>query len=296
MSIRQSLLMAALLSNAIYQASAAVETIERQDEVLPLFLESRLYAGDTSAFSTTLNTQAWGWIFKAGGIASFDGLGSDSAGNVDIELGVTRPFVLGDDLTMGLGVGAVSTDFFADYSLSYAATERVSLMTGYRFNFIDTPDNRHQLFLGVHYAFGAAARVPVPAPDTADINMPSQQIDAEPFVLNGRVDFASNSHQPLNTTFLGEVVEQLVYYPNAQVSVIGYADNSGNQADNLLLSEARANTVVAYLIERGMPPLQIQKMALGDVNPLASNSTADGRAKNRRVEVFLTEKPAAQNG
>ncbi|MEI6858747.1 MAG: OmpA family protein [Shewanella sp.] len=297
MGIRQSSLMAVLLFSVIHQTAVAeVELTNEQHESLPLFLESRLYAGDTSAFGTTLNTQAWGWVFKAGGIVSFGGLENDS--DVDLEFGVTRPFVFNDDLTMGLGIGAVGSDFFADYSLSYAVSKRVSITTGYRFNFIDSEDNRNQLFLGANYTFGAAAStVSVPAPELADVNLPSDNITpshdliaVEPFTLAGQVNFASNSYLPLNIMFLDDVVEQWISYPHAAVSVIGYADSSGNQADNLKLSEARANFVVVYLVEQGMSPLQINKVVLGDADPLVSNSTINGRAQNRRVEVTLIAK------
>ncbi len=299
MGIRQSLLVVVLLINVIHQTSAgAADLVGDPNETLPLFLESRLYAGDTSAFGTTLNTQVWGWIFKAGGIVNFEGLENDA--DIDIELGVIYPFVFSDDLTMGLGIGAVGTDFLADYSLSYAASKRVSITTGYRFNFTGSTDNRSQLFLGASYTFGTVAeKESVPAPKVADVNLPSDDlipnhdlIEVEPFTLTGRVNFASNSYQPLNTIFLDEVVEQSIYYPNARISVIGYADSSGNQVDNLQLSEERANFVVVYLVEQGISPLQIQihKVVLGDADPLVSNDTADGRAQNRRVEVIFIAK------
>jgi outer membrane protein OmpA-like peptidoglycan-associated protein len=83
------------------------------------------------------------------------------------------------------------------------------------------------------------------------------------------------------------------------VAVVGFADTQGNTARNRALSERRANAVIGYLVMKHNLPLQrlIQPFGYGDSNPVANNQTADGRAKNRRVEVrLLVNKGIAGSG
>ena len=71
------------------------------------------------------------------------------------------------------------------------------------------------------------------------------------------------------------------------VAVVGFADTSGNTAANRSLSERRANAVIGYLVTKHNLPLQrlVQPFGYGDSKPVAENTTAAGRAKNRRVEI-----------
>jgi outer membrane protein OmpA-like peptidoglycan-associated protein len=73
------------------------------------------------------------------------------------------------------------------------------------------------------------------------------------------------------------------------VSVVGFADTTGNTAANRKLSERRANAVIGYLVTKYNLPLQrlVQPFGYGDLNPVAENVSAEGRAKNRRVEIRL---------
>lgn len=73
------------------------------------------------------------------------------------------------------------------------------------------------------------------------------------------------------------------------VAVVGFADTSGNTAPNRKLSERRANTVIGYLVTKHNLPLQrlVQPFGYGESNPVAENTTSEGRAKNRRVEIRL---------
>jgi len=73
------------------------------------------------------------------------------------------------------------------------------------------------------------------------------------------------------------------------ISIIGYADSTGNSARNKTLSERRANAVIGYLVTKFNMPLTrlIQPFGAGVDNPAATNATAAGRAMNRRVEIKL---------
>jgi len=72
-----------------------------------------------------------------------------------------------------------------------------------------------------------------------------------------------------------------------KVNSIGHTDNTGDPAKNVSLSLARAKTVKAYLVQNGINSNKIYTSGLGSQKPIATNGTAEGRAKNRRVEVTL---------
>lgn len=75
---------------------------------------------------------------------------------------------------------------------------------------------------------------------------------------------------------------------NAQLKVTGYTDSVGSEAYNLKLSKARAQSVVEYLIESGVPRSQfVSVVGAGESNPVASNQTPEGRALNRRTEILI---------
>lgn len=73
------------------------------------------------------------------------------------------------------------------------------------------------------------------------------------------------------------------------VAVVGFADTTGDTAANRKLSERRANAVIGYLVTKHNLPLQrlVQPFGYGELKPVAENITAEGRAKNRRVEIRL---------
>ena len=75
------------------------------------------------------------------------------------------------------------------------------------------------------------------------------------------------------------------------VSIVGFADTRGNTAYNRSLSERRANAVIGYLVAKHNMPLTrlIQPFGYGESNPVAENTTAAGRAKNRRVEIKILQ-------
>ena len=71
------------------------------------------------------------------------------------------------------------------------------------------------------------------------------------------------------------------------VEIVGHADSKGNADDNMLLSEQRANTVRDYLVSKGLDASIVETRGMGDTMPIADNDTAEGRAKNRRVEILV---------
>jgi outer membrane protein OmpA-like peptidoglycan-associated protein len=77
-------------------------------------------------------------------------------------------------------------------------------------------------------------------------------------------------------------------HPDKRILVAGYTDNAGNAESNLTLSSARAAALRDWLIDAsGIPSTQFAIQGYGDTRPIADNDTAEGRAKNRRVEITL---------
>ena len=73
------------------------------------------------------------------------------------------------------------------------------------------------------------------------------------------------------------------------VQIEGYTDNRGTAAANLTLSAQRAKAVKAALVKLGSAPERIQSRGMGAARPVADNGTAEGRGRNRRIEVYLSE-------
>jgi len=73
--------------------------------------------------------------------------------------------------------------------------------------------------------------------------------------------------------------------PDLKLRVEGHTDNQGSAAANQALSEKRAQAVVAWLVAHGTNASRLAAKGMGQTMPVADNSTQDGRAKNRRVEL-----------
>jgi outer membrane protein OmpA-like peptidoglycan-associated protein len=86
---------------------------------------------------------------------------------------------------------------------------------------------------------------------------------------------------------LDDVATILNQYPSTYIDVVGHADSQGSDASNLDLSERRANATAGYLVARKVKSERIYVAGMGESRPIASNDTAEGRAKNRRVEITL---------
>ena len=103
-------------------------------------------------------------------------------------------------------------------------------------------------------------------------------------------DTGSARIRPESQEQLDNVAAILLAYPNVRVKVEGYTDNVEGTEQNLRLSQSQANSVVAELVRKGVSPERLDAEGHGEQNPIADNSTEEGRAKNRRVSMRITEK------
>lgn len=79
--------------------------------------------------------------------------------------------------------------------------------------------------------------------------------------------------------------------PGTDVQVYGFTDNTGTMAVNERVSTGRADAVLTYLVNSGISPTRISAQGVPMADYVASNNTAEGRAQNRRVEIYITASP-----
>lgn len=88
-------------------------------------------------------------------------------------------------------------------------------------------------------------------------------------------------------TELDELVSYMKWKENEKIEIGGHTDNVGTDADNLKLSQQRAEAIRQYLIKKGIQPTRVIAKGYGASEPVADNSTDEGRQKNRRTEVKI---------
>ena len=89
---------------------------------------------------------------------------------------------------------------------------------------------------------------------------------------------------------LNEFIVFLEDNPTVKVAIHGHTDNVGDPTENLELSTNRAKAVFNYLIIQDIDPTRLKFQGFGSTNPIASNATSEGRAKNRRTEFVIFSK------
>jgi outer membrane protein OmpA-like peptidoglycan-associated protein len=154
--------------------------------------------------------------------------------------------------------------------------------------------------------YGEASRVAIPPACTLPSNVrvrkgePASRLLAYmqnptanplgPTGLNWNAAFNTGSAalQPSDQAVLNDLAAVLKNCPSVHMTIVGYTDNVGNPAANLHLSRARAGSVVAALLIRGVPKDRLTAEGRGEQEPIASNSAPEGRARNRRVDILVT--------
>ncbi|HVO47758.1 MAG TPA: OmpA family protein [Steroidobacteraceae bacterium] len=155
----------------------------------------------------------------------------------------------------------------------------------------------------------APAAVPVTPPDSDHDGVPDAidqcpntppgvQVDAVGCPIKGSVtlegvnfehnsaDLTEASHAPLD-----DVATGLKKHPRLKVEIQGHTDSTGTPAYNLKLSQRRADSVRDYLVQQGVSADQLVTKGYGQAQPVASNASAAGRARNRRVVMYVLSNP-----
>jgi OmpA-OmpF porin, OOP family len=155
--------------------------------------------------------------------------------------------------------------------------------------------------------YGEASRVAIPPACTLPSNVrvgpggPASRLLAYmqnpaanplgPTGLNWNAAFNTGSAtlQPSDQAVLNDFAVVVKNCPNVHMTIVGYTDNIGSAQANLRLSRARAASVVAALVGKGVLQNRFTAQGRGEENPVASNSTPEGRARNRRVDILVTQ-------
>ncbi|MCW8347343.1 outer membrane beta-barrel protein [Vibrio sp. ZSDZ65] len=260
-------------------------------------------------------TPSWSWDV---GYQYHDELKADATSvNVRlIESALRYDWYLQDNLSLYSRLGAAYWDMektqlssdkseatgfspLAEVGVNYRFTPNVRLSTGYQY--VDTIGksnsgkyDSHELLVALTYTFGAAtqpalvekASTPIvdeiAVKEVVTVKIPHQIQAFATKATDGLFGFDSiKPHDFIGK--LTDIASVLNTYPQAQAVVVGYTDSTGSASYNQELFERRAQAVVKL----DVTPAQLEWQGEGESQPIADNNTANGRAKNRRVEMTI---------
>lgn len=189
-----------------------------------------------------------------------------------------------------------------EIGMSYSVTPQLNLSAGYQY--IDGIGksntgqyDSHVALISLAYTFGRKAQsVPVEiAPivesisvleeETVDSHSQPQIWPSSTKTIEVGFDTVAPSADVVQS--LTEVAYILDTYPQAEAIIVGHSDSVGAEAYNQALSERRAQAVVNQLLDLGISLERLESWGEGESNPIEDNTTEEGRAKNRRVEVTI---------
>jgi OOP family OmpA-OmpF porin len=195
--------------------------------------------------------------------------------------------VVSDDKNKVAGTGGVGLEYFFNNNLS----TRAEYQYYNRIGKTESPGRSDIHFYGLAlvYHWGAPAPVPVVEPEPEPMPEPVVEV-IQIEAVGAALPFAFNSDKltQRDIDLLQPVAQQLVKYPDTNLYVVGHTDSRGTVEYNQKLSEERAAVVAGYVGRHfGIAPNRIIAQGRGELDPVAPNDTAEGRAQNRRVEVFV---------
>jgi outer membrane protein OmpA-like peptidoglycan-associated protein len=125
------------------------------------------------------------------------------------------------------------------------------------------------------------------ADSTFNIDIALQPIEANATIVLKNIFFDLNEFELRDESEveLDKIVQLMKENPTLKIQINGHTDNIGKPKDNMILSENRAKAVIKYLTENGIQPQRLTFKGFGATQPIADNSTENGRAKNRRTEL-----------
>ncbi len=133
------------------------------------------------------------------------------------------------------------------------------------------------------------AQHPADATYTIDIALQPIEKDASIVLNNIFFDVSQYELQPQSLAELDRVVKMLQENPSVNILISGHTDNTGDATANIRLSENRAKSVVTYLASRGISLQRLQAKGFGAMQPVADNSSEEGRLQNRRTELTIVQ-------
>jgi outer membrane protein OmpA-like peptidoglycan-associated protein len=190
----------------------------------------------------------------------------------------------GDGLNDGMEVNTSKTD------PNKADTDGDGLSDGAEVNTHKTNPNKADTDDGSVNDGTEVANNTNPLDGSDDVKKPALEVEVGKAIVLEGVVFKTGSAviEPSSEEILMKAFNTLSENKDLQVEIRGYTDNVGNRKSNLRLSQRRADAVKAWLVKKGISGDRIGAKGYGPDNPVASNKTAEGRQKNRRIEFFRT--------
>ncbi|HAS8622956.1 TPA: OmpA family protein [Vibrio vulnificus] len=197
-------------------------------------------------------------------------------------------------------VNTVGVSALGEVGIAYQPISNVRLSAG--FQYVDSIGDvntgkydSHGFLLGLTYTFAHNRE------DKTDMHSELSSYTEESIALESspkllthpsisrKILFEYDSSEVNDDTreLLKEVISVLERYPQSKVLIVGHTDSSGAKEYNQVLSVKRAHSVATKLINWGVAPEQVDWSGEGDTQPISSNLTTDGLAKNRRVEITI---------
>jgi outer membrane protein OmpA-like peptidoglycan-associated protein len=239
---------------------------------------------DAKSFAAKVSSEVYGDADKKSDywLKYYNGVEERDASGATISLGGSMAFNLADAANM-VGLGGDRKD---RYKVTYETfgnmllklyPEKMSGFASYNKimdkSFINSVISNHPELL-----VGEAAKVEYSKDITTAVSSKSYSIQFE----TGSEVIRVESYRMLDEIFSSAVIAE-----NLKLGIYGHTDNVGNESSNQSLSERRANAVRAYLLKKGVSEAQMETKGYGATKPIADNTSADGKSKNRRVEIVL---------
>jgi len=141
-----------------------------------------------------------------------------------------------------------------------------------------------------HGYYSKKVTVDLTTQDLTNQNIELTKIKKEAFTL-GQINFETNSSTITlaSLPILDNFIKILQDNPTMKFEIAGHSDNVGNAAANLILSQARAQSCVDYMVSKGIAASRLTPKGYGDTKPLVPNTTPENLAKNRRVEAKIIQ-------
>ncbi len=127
---------------------------------------------------------------------------------------------------------------------------------------------------------------------TNDFPPPENQIDDNLYILDATDILFEFDKSVIQKQYYPELNKWAAFFvnsPHITAEIYGHADSTGTNEYNQGLSERRAQAIMNYLIEKGVAKERLSAFGFGETKPIATNSTPEGRQKNRRVELYLQD-------
>lgn len=250
-----------------------------------LSIDNRVFFNDDIAIESMLVGEYHDFYYGIGGYVPHDS-------NVKFDFLVGRRFSIFDETSINLGVGLLEANAYVDYNIEMQLSPQVLLNAGYRFHFDEYSDQRNQFYLGFRFYFNnpSSVRSERLATNKQYLPAPERIIEVQPELphLEG-ISFPFDSVSSVNSNELVKLSKWWIENPQRHIVIIGHADSRGPEVYNLKLSKLRATAVAQQLILNGVSEKNITIKGYGENSPIATNLTAEGRSKNRQVEILITD-------